>query len=518
MSFISIGFGIGAINTSLGGGMAPPSNPPVNTVAPALSGTQKVGNILSCSTGTWTGASITYTYQWKRDGVNIGGATSSTYELTTTDYNTVISCAVTATNPDGSATVASNNSSAILPIAPVNTVAPAITGTERVTQTLTVSNGTFTGQGSITYAYQWKRDGVDISGETANTHVLVSADENTVISCLVTATNAGGSTSQISNSTGTILTNTAPANTVAPVISGTPLNAGTLFSVTTGTWSHQPTSYSYQWKRDGVDISSATNNTYTTVEADVTTTLTCTVTATNAIGSTGATATGVAIAAKSVPTFVAVGTRSVGLGNGTPTIPAGSQANDVMFLFVETANETVTAPAGWTEILNSPQGTGTAGAVGATRLTAFWKRHTGSESDPTITDPGDHINSQIISIRGCVTSGDPWSDVAGGTEATIDTSFSGSGPTTVIHNELVLICVAVGGDIGTARWTTANNMACASLSSITNRDDQCTSSGNGGGLAMWTATKATPGAVGTLTATANNATEKAWLVIGLKPN
>jgi hypothetical protein len=74
---------------------------PSNTVAPAITGSPVVGQLLTCSTGTWTGTPvITYTYQWKRNGVNIGGATSSTYTLVQADASNTanIKCTVTATN------------------------------------------------------------------------------------------------------------------------------------------------------------------------------------------------------------------------------------------------------------------------------------------------------------------------------------------------------------------------------------------------------------------------------------
>lgn len=41
---------------------------------------------------------ITYSYQWKRGGVNIGGATSSTYTLLSDDAGVTITCEVTANN------------------------------------------------------------------------------------------------------------------------------------------------------------------------------------------------------------------------------------------------------------------------------------------------------------------------------------------------------------------------------------------------------------------------------------
>lgn len=83
---------------------------PVNTVAPVASGTARVGETLSVTDGTWTGtATITYTYQWRRAGVNIASATNSTYVLVTADVGQAIDCVVTATNAAGSASQDSNN-------------------------------------------------------------------------------------------------------------------------------------------------------------------------------------------------------------------------------------------------------------------------------------------------------------------------------------------------------------------------------------------------------------------------
>ena len=82
-------------------------NLPVNTVAPAITGTAQEGQTLTCSTGTWSGSN-TYTYQWKRNGSNIGSATNSTYTLVTADVGTSIKCTVTATNFVGSANADSN--------------------------------------------------------------------------------------------------------------------------------------------------------------------------------------------------------------------------------------------------------------------------------------------------------------------------------------------------------------------------------------------------------------------------
>ena len=85
-------------------------SPPVNTVAPAISGTPQVGQTLTSTTGSWTGLpTITYAYQWRRDGSAISGATASTYVVVTGDIGAAIDCLVTATNGDGSASQDSNN-------------------------------------------------------------------------------------------------------------------------------------------------------------------------------------------------------------------------------------------------------------------------------------------------------------------------------------------------------------------------------------------------------------------------
>lgn len=72
---------------------------------------------------------------------------------------------------------------------PVNSVLPAITGTKTVGQTLTCSSGTWSQ--SPSYAYQWLRDGVAISGATASTRLLAAPDAGALMSCTVTATKAG---------------------------------------------------------------------------------------------------------------------------------------------------------------------------------------------------------------------------------------------------------------------------------------------------------------------------------------
>ena len=83
-------------------------------------------------------------------------------------------------------------------VAPVFTVAPAITGTAVVGQTLTCDGGTVTGTEPITRSYQWYR-GVTPIGTDSATYTLVQADAGQNIKCTGTATNIAGSANADSN-------------------------------------------------------------------------------------------------------------------------------------------------------------------------------------------------------------------------------------------------------------------------------------------------------------------------------
>ncbi|MFN6994416.1 MAG: hypothetical protein ACK4PH_09440, partial [Aquincola tertiaricarbonis] len=86
---------------------------PVNTAVPVINDTTPtVGDVLSTTNGTWSNSPTGYTYQWKRAGANIAGATSSTYTVVTADIGNALSVTVTATNSGGSASATSANTSA----------------------------------------------------------------------------------------------------------------------------------------------------------------------------------------------------------------------------------------------------------------------------------------------------------------------------------------------------------------------------------------------------------------------
>lgn len=94
--------------------------------------------------------------------------------------------------------------------APANTVAPVISSDGSVIgvgETLTSTNGTWTGSPAPTYTYQWQRGNTfggggawaNIGAATASTYAVVSADVGFSLKCVVTATNAAGSAAASSN-------------------------------------------------------------------------------------------------------------------------------------------------------------------------------------------------------------------------------------------------------------------------------------------------------------------------------
>jgi hypothetical protein len=221
-----------------------------------------------------------------------------------------------------------------------------------------------------------------------------------------------------------------------------------------------------------------------------------------------------------VPTFVAAGVVTSGTGAITPALPAGIATNDILLLFFETSNQAISVSnqngGTWTEVANSPQGTGTAAGTTGARLTAFWSRYNGSQGAPTTSDSGNHQLGRMIAIRGAAASGNPWDITAGGVEAVSDASGSIPGATTTVDNCLIVTAIATSlPDLtSTARfssWTSAN------LASITERTDNSVTAGNGGGLGVATGIKATAGAYGNTAVTLASSAYKGMMSIAIKP-
>ena len=74
-----------------------------NTVLPSVLGPARVGAVLTCIRGSWSGtAPIRYAYGWLRAGRAIPGAGSARYRARAADAGTLVACRVVATNVAGS--------------------------------------------------------------------------------------------------------------------------------------------------------------------------------------------------------------------------------------------------------------------------------------------------------------------------------------------------------------------------------------------------------------------------------
>lgn len=183
---------------------------PFNTAAPVISGTPGViGSMLTTTNGTWGGVQpITFTYQWKRDGVNIGGATNSTYVQDKNDIGPAMTCVVTAHNNRGS-TFATSNSLAYLPTTdalgygdPAGLTpglvgswasaifSPTASGAKRPTASQTSLNNTpgVTGNGTANVMV----GALDLSAYSAIRFVCAAIDTDAATPAIVMENNVGG--------------------------------------------------------------------------------------------------------------------------------------------------------------------------------------------------------------------------------------------------------------------------------------------------------------------------------------
>lgn len=216
------------------------------------------------------------------------------------------------------------------------------------------------------------------------------------------------------------------------------------------------------------------------------------------------------------PAYQAIGTVVTGTGDITVAWPTHA-ADDIALLLVQTSNEAAVlgTPAGFVEIPDSPQGTGTAATAGSTRLTVFWCRATSSSmTSPVVTDPGNHAFGVILTVRGCITTGDPW-DVTAGDTGTASATITIPGDTTTVAECLIVAMVAHPGDVSSSALF--SNWANASLVSITERLDFGFTDGTGGGFGAATGEKSTAGTVDATTATIISSVVQARIMIALKP-
>ena len=160
---------------------------------PTITGTAAEDQLLTADTSGITDADGlgAFNYQWLRDGVNIAGATGSTYTLGDTDVGTQISVQVSYIDDQSTAEgpLTSVQTAAVTNVNDAPVGVPVITGTVTEDQTLTAdTSGISDADGLGAFSYQWLRDGVVIAGATSSTYTLGDADVGTLISVQVSYT------------------------------------------------------------------------------------------------------------------------------------------------------------------------------------------------------------------------------------------------------------------------------------------------------------------------------------------
>jgi hypothetical protein len=118
-----------------GGAGGPTPTPPVNSIAPGIIGTPKLGQTLVASKGTWVNSPTHYSYRWQRETTfggwtAISGASAAVYTATSTDVGLRLRVVVTATNADGAVVAASVPTASVAgPGVPTPTPTPVPTPT-----------------------------------------------------------------------------------------------------------------------------------------------------------------------------------------------------------------------------------------------------------------------------------------------------------------------------------------------------------------------------------------------------
>ncbi len=192
---------------------------------------------------------------------------------------------------------------------------------------------------------------------------------------------------------------------------------------------------------------------------------------------------------------------------------------DVSIMVVVTANNPIvlTTAAGFAEMTNSPQSTGTAGQPPAVRLGVYWRRETSANNtNPVVAANGDFIYGNIFTVRGAKRTGNPIDASAGGILASASTAFSVPGATTTVPLCLVCAIVAHSTDIATAE---ASGWANADLVNFTEPSgaDGSTISGSGGGFAFATGIKTAAGVYGASTGSLVTSSVQALFSFAIAP-
>jgi Leucine-rich repeat (LRR) protein len=237
------------------------------TPVPTINGEAAIGETLTVTVGSWTPTPTSQSIQWRRDGTAIASATGSSYQLTAADADSRITVAVSG-SADGyaDATVVSDATVAVLPGVLTGPDTISVSGTPAVGKTLHAAAGTWSPEVDRV-RYQWLRDGSPIEGATSVDYTLAVADLGALVTVKVTGEKLGYTNLSVTSQSSTAV---AKGTIVVekPTISGQG-QVGRTLTARPGAWSPMPTTWSYQWYRDGDPIEDADQAEYVLTEADI---------------------------------------------------------------------------------------------------------------------------------------------------------------------------------------------------------------------------------------------------------
>jgi hypothetical protein len=229
---------------------------PTVAIAASVSGAICPGTSVTFSVQSSANMGATPTYQWRLNGSPISGETAATYTTTTLAPGDAVSLEMTSSLAPACLTATSATSNAIS----FSFNASTAIVTQPTPQAVCAgTNATFsvsaTGQGTL--SYQWSLNGVAISnnGTAITPNLVVSA---------VGSGNLGNYTVAVTGLCGTVTSsaaaltlNAATAITTQPAaVTACAGSSASLSVVATGSGT-----ISYQWRKDGVDISGANSST-----------------------------------------------------------------------------------------------------------------------------------------------------------------------------------------------------------------------------------------------------------------
>lgn len=214
-----------------------------STGTPTVQGTPEWGRTLTADTGTWLPAPDRYSYQWKRNGEVIPGATYATYPTRTDDVGQQISVVVSGVKP-GYVPVQKESAEVTIQGATMQGAIPVISGTPQVGQKLSGSVTDWDPSGS-TLTYSWYVGGTLATEGSSNFVVPASALGKEIV--LKVTGRKSGYTPRTRSSAPTAPVAPGVLTTERPTIRGY-AKVGQTLVASAGYWAPSGVHLAYRWK------------------------------------------------------------------------------------------------------------------------------------------------------------------------------------------------------------------------------------------------------------------------------